>query len=70
MLPEKTTRLNSTDFAGKRVLVMGLGSFGGGAGVARFLVDAQAKVTVTDQSSAAELAEGLDHLSSGRTSRK
>jgi UDP-N-acetylmuramoylalanine--D-glutamate ligase len=36
------------DYHGKRALVMGLGVFGGGAGVARFLAERGARVTVTD----------------------
>jgi UDP-N-acetylmuramoylalanine--D-glutamate ligase len=36
------------DFAGKRVTVMGLGRFGGGVGVARYLVRQGADVLVTD----------------------
>ncbi len=43
--------------AGRRVTVMGLGLFGGGAGVARFLVRAGAKVVVTDLKPEAELRE-------------
>ena len=35
--------------AGRRVLVMGLGRFGGGIGVTRFLAQAGAIVTVTDR---------------------
>ena len=41
---------------------MGLGSFGGGAGVAHFLIEAGAAVTITDQRPAAELREGLGLL--------
>ena len=49
-------------FAGKRVLVMGLGSFGGGVGAVRFLVRQGAKVTVTDLAGAEELTDSLDQL--------
>ncbi len=42
-------------FAGQRVLVMGLGSFGGGLGAVRFLCGEGARVTVTDLRSAQEL---------------
>ncbi len=56
--------------AGKRVLVMGLGRFGGGAGVARFAADAGALVTVTDLAPPAKLHEGIkaieDLIMSGR----
>jgi len=49
-------------FSGKRVLVMGLGLFGGGVGVTRFLCRHQARVTVTDLRPPAELAESLAAL--------
>ncbi|MCP4710859.1 MAG: UDP-N-acetylmuramoyl-L-alanine--D-glutamate ligase, partial [Planctomycetes bacterium] len=41
---------------------MGLGSFGGGAGVARFLIEAGAQVTITDMRLAEQLHEGLGSL--------
>jgi UDP-N-acetylmuramoylalanine--D-glutamate ligase len=44
------------------VLVMGLGSFGGGLGTARYLAKLGAKVTVTDLRSADELAKSVDAL--------
>lgn len=47
------------DFAGKRVLVMGLGRFGGGIGVTRWLCDQGASVTVTDLAAEDDLAESL-----------
>jgi len=50
------------EFAGKRVTVMGLGVFGGGVGVTRFLAGAGARVTVTDLRSAEELAPSLEQL--------
>lgn len=43
-----------------RVTVMGLGRFGGGTGVIRFLVDHGARVTVTDLKPADDLADSLD----------
>ena len=49
---------------GKRVTVMGLGLFGGGLGVARFLVTSGAKVTVTDSKSETDLRESVDQLRS------
>ncbi len=49
-------------FAGKRVLVMGLGRFGGGVDVARFAYLAGAKVTVTDLASAAQLNDSIHQL--------
>ena len=50
------------EFAGKRVLVMGLGSFGGGAGAARFMVQSGAEVTVTDIRHRPQLAETIAKL--------
>jgi len=47
---------------GVRVTVMGLGLFGGGAGVTRFLVDKGAAVTVTDLRPPGELTESLERL--------
>lgn len=47
---------------GSRVTVMGLGLFGGGLGVARFLVKAGARVTVTDMKSAHDLREAVAEL--------
>ncbi len=47
------------DFRGKRVTVMGLGSFGGGTGAVQYLLAQGATVTVTDLKPAAELAQSL-----------
>ncbi len=47
---------------GKRVTVMGLGVHGGGLGVARFLAQHDAIVTVTDLRSAEQLQPSLDAL--------
>lgn len=49
-------------FAGKRALVMGLGVHGGGLGVARFLAQQGAAVTVTDLRDAAQLAAPMREL--------
>ncbi len=46
----------------KKVTVMGLGLFGGGVGVAKFLVTQGADVTVTDLKSAEELSASLKLL--------
>jgi len=46
----------------KRTLVVGLGLFGGGVGVTRFLVREGAAVIVTDLRPAADLKESLDAL--------
>jgi UDP-N-acetylmuramoylalanine--D-glutamate ligase len=50
------------DLRGKRVTLIGLGTRGGGLGVARYLVDQGATVTVTDQRPAEALAEPLAAL--------
>src|SRR5687767_12200248 len=49
-------------FVGKRVTVMGLGTRGGGVGVARYLAERGAIVTVTDTQTAEALAEPLRSL--------
>lgn len=51
-----------SNYAGKRVLVLGLGVHGGGAGVARFLAGQGARVTVTDLRPKEKLLEGLQAL--------
>jgi len=48
--------------AGQRVLVIGLGTFGGGLGAARFLAREGARVTITDLRPAADLADVLPAL--------
>ena len=60
MVPMEAAR--PTEVAGKNVLVVGLGRFGGGAGVARWLVESDAHVIVTDLADAAALAESVDSL--------
>ncbi len=49
-------------FKDKRAVVMGLGRFGGGLGVTRFLLDRGARVTLTDRAGADELAQPLAQL--------
>jgi len=49
-------------FTGKRVLVMGLGRFGGGADVAEFAHSLGAKVTITDLDSADKLSDSIKKL--------
>jgi len=51
-----------TEFKNKRVTVMGLGLFGGGAAVARFLAKHGALVTVTDLKDEKKLASSLDKI--------
>ncbi len=48
--------------AGKRVTLLGLGAHGGGIGVARFLAEQGAVVTVTDAKSADALQTSVDQL--------
>ena len=50
------------EFEGQRVTVMGLGRFGGGVGVARFLAARGADVLVTDRGSADGLAKSVARL--------
>ncbi|HJZ47377.1 MAG TPA: UDP-N-acetylmuramoyl-L-alanine--D-glutamate ligase [Roseiflexaceae bacterium] len=50
------------DLRGKRALVMGLGIHGGGLGVARFLADQGAIVSVTDLRGPEQLQSSLDAL--------
>lgn len=47
---------------GRRVTVMGLGQFGGGAGVARYLAQRGARVTVTDRDGAEKLASSIESI--------
>lgn len=54
--------MEKTNFKGKKILVMGLGFFGGGVGVTRFLVGRGAKVTVTDVKPAEEFGVSLKAL--------
>ena len=53
---------SSTPLRGKRVTVMGLGRFGGGIAVARWLVERGARVLVTDKDSADRLADSVKQL--------
>jgi UDP-N-acetylmuramoylalanine--D-glutamate ligase len=52
----------SGEFHGRRAIVMGLGRFGGGIGVTRWLCGQGAKVLVTDMASEDKLAESLQLL--------
>lgn len=51
-----------TALKGKRVVVMGLGRFGGGVGVSRFLVEQGAQVLVTDTASEEDLRQSVAQL--------
>jgi UDP-N-acetylmuramoylalanine--D-glutamate ligase len=53
---------NKKFFAGKKVLVMGLGRFGGGVDVAKFACNAGAEVTITDLASADDLNDSIRQL--------
>ena len=58
MIPDHPCR----DYRGLNALVMGLGSFGGGLGVVRFLSDRGARLTITDTRPAEKLSEALLEL--------
>ena len=51
-----------TRLAGKRVVLLGLGLFGGGEGAARFLAQRGARVIVSDLKTADQLAPALKRL--------
>ncbi len=61
-LPMTVDEFAVRNLKGKKILVMGLGLFGGGAGVARFLVSRGARVTVTDLKGEEDLQESLEAL--------
>ncbi|MFQ5806352.1 MAG: UDP-N-acetylmuramoyl-L-alanine--D-glutamate ligase [Phycisphaerae bacterium] len=50
------------DWKGKRVMVMGLGRFGGGVGVTRWLAQSGARVLVTDKAPAEKLRESVEEI--------
>ncbi len=50
------------DLARKRIVVMGLGRFGGGVGITRWLVESGASVLVTDPADASTLASSIEQL--------
>ncbi|MEO0475279.1 MAG: UDP-N-acetylmuramoyl-L-alanine--D-glutamate ligase, partial [Planctomycetota bacterium] len=50
------------EFSGKQVTVMGLGRFGGGVGVTRFLADRGADVLVTDLDDADKLNKSIEQI--------
>jgi UDP-N-acetylmuramoylalanine--D-glutamate ligase len=57
-----SNRNSPTDFTHKRVLVMGLGHFGGGLGAAQWLAAQGAHVTVTDAAPADKLTDSIKAL--------
>jgi UDP-N-acetylmuramoylalanine--D-glutamate ligase len=52
----------SVTLVGKKVLVMGLGRFGGGVDVARYAARAGARVVVTDKAAPEKLGDSLERL--------
>jgi UDP-N-acetylmuramoylalanine--D-glutamate ligase len=54
--------MNRQFFAGKKVLVMGLGRFGGGVDAAKFATKAGANVIVTDLASHEQLSDSISQL--------
>jgi len=60
--PRNTPTNDTLSLAGRRVLVVGLGRWGGGLGVTRWLAEEGARVTVTDQAGPEVLAEPLAAL--------
>jgi len=54
--------MNKEFLSGKKVLVMGLGRFGGGVDSAEFAVKAGAKVVVTDLAAASQLSDSIGKL--------
>lgn len=61
-LPRQVKGWRPEHLEGQEVLVVGLGTFGGGVGVTRFLAEQGARVTVTDLRPAERLAESLAAL--------
>ena len=56
------TPIPTSDLSGRRVTVAGLGHFGGGVAVAKWLVGQGARVLVTDRAPADKLADALPQL--------
>jgi UDP-N-acetylmuramoylalanine--D-glutamate ligase len=54
--------LHPDELSGRKVLLMGLGSFGGGSGCAQALIARGVDLTITDLRPADQLAESLDQL--------
>ncbi len=54
--------MSLANFSGKNVVVMGLGRFGGGVGVSRWLAEQNAKVIVTDLANESDLASSIEEL--------
>lgn len=54
---------DSSSLAGRKVLVMGLGRFGGGVDAARYAAQSGARVVVTDKATEEQLRDSIDQLS-------
>jgi UDP-N-acetylmuramoylalanine--D-glutamate ligase len=54
--------MNKEFFAGRKVLVMGLGQFGGGVDATKFACSLSSKVIVTDLASAEQLSKSIEEL--------
>lgn len=54
--------LKDERLSGRRIIVMGLGRFGGGVGVTRYLAACGARVLVTDMAAAESLGESLNAI--------
>src|SRR6188474_2903891 len=61
-LPVATLRAMPRSLEGLRITVMGLGRFGGGVGVTRWLAGQGATVLVTDKEPAERLAESVGQI--------
>ena len=61
-VPLKPFSLDPNRLAGKKITVMGLGRFGGGAGAARFFAQRKAQVVVTDLAEPQTLTESIQSL--------
>jgi UDP-N-acetylmuramoylalanine--D-glutamate ligase len=57
------------EYSEVRATVLGLGTFGGGIGAARFLAERGAAVTITDSRTADELSESIARLDGLAVSR-
>lgn len=56
--------MKPSDFRGKKITIMGLGTLGGGIGVVQYLVKLGAKLTVTDLRIQKQLAPALKKIKS------
>jgi len=61
-LLKQSGMIHNPGFKGSRVLIMGLGRFGGGIGAAKFFAEEGASVTVTDLKPASRLSGSLERI--------